>query len=106
MYVQYNTHGKFYPFFCKIKPHGKSRAVLFMELVVTLVLVLAGSLGLLAALDAGALVILLAAQVVHDAVLGAAAFEPFERIVERLVLLNMDFRHLFFPPSEYASKYA
>ena len=64
-----------------------------MRSIISLVSVLAGSLGLLAALDAGALVVLLAAQIRHDAGLGTAALKSLERVVQRLVLLDVDFRH-------------
>ena len=62
---------------------------------IALMLVLASGLRFLAALDAGALVVLLAAQIVHDAGLRAAALKTFQRIVERFVLLHMDLRHSF-----------
>ena len=62
-------------------------------LVITLILVLASSLRLFAATNAGALVVLLAAQIRHDAGLGTAALKSLERIVQRLILLDVDFRH-------------
>jgi hypothetical protein len=68
--------------------------------------ILPSSLGLFAALHAGALIILFAAEIIHDTGLGAAALKAFERIVERFVLLDMDFRHSLFPPPEYASRCA
>ena len=67
---------------------------------------LASSLGLFAAFNAGALIILLAAKVVHNAGLGTAALKTLECIVERFVLLDINFRHVFFPPSKYASRCA
>ena len=71
-----------------------------MQLIVALVLVLAGSLGFLAALDAGALIILLLAKIGQNTGLGAAALESLKSVIQRLVLLDMDFRHLFsLPPN-------
>ena len=64
-------------------------------LIVTLILVLAGGLGFLAALDAGALVVLLLSQVGQYTSLGTAALKSFKSIVQRFVLLDIDFRHLF-----------
>ena len=66
---------------------------IFYDLVVALVLVLTSSLRLFAATNAGALVVLLAAQIRHDAGLGTAALKSLERVVQRLVLLDVDFRH-------------
>ena len=65
--------------------------------VVTLILVLAGCLGLLAALDAGALVVFLLPQVGQDASLGAGALEALESSIQRLVLFDVNFRHSIFP---------
>ena len=62
-------------------------------LVVTLIFILARSFGFLAALYARALVIFLLAQIGQDAGLRAAAFESLQRIVQRLVLLHVNFRH-------------
>ena len=64
-----------------------------VALVVTLILVLACSLRLFAATNAGTLVVLLAAQIRHDASLGTAALKSLERVVQRLILLDVDFRH-------------
>ena len=58
-------------------------------------LVLPGSLGLLAALDAGALIVLLLPQIGQNAGLRAAALESLQSIVQRLILLDVDFRHVF-----------
>ena len=66
-----------------------------MSLIETLILVLAGSLGLFAALDAGALVVLLLSEVSQNAGLGAAALESLQSVVQRLVFLDVDFRHVF-----------
>ena len=77
-----------------------------MFLSIALMFVFACGLGFLAALHAGTLVILLAAEVVHNTSLRAAALKAFERIVERFILLHMDFRHRFFPPSKYAENRA
>ena len=69
--------------------------MLFFSSIVTLVLVLAGGLGFLAALDAGALVVLLLTEIGQNAGLCAAALESLQSIVQRLVLLDVDFRHVF-----------
>ena len=76
----------------------------FSASIITLVLVLAGGLALLAALDAGALIELLLTQIGQNAGLCAAALETLQRVIQRLVLFDVDFRHLFFPPSEYARR--
>ena len=73
-------------------------------LVVTLILVLASSLRLFAATNAGALVVLLAAQIRHDAGLGTAALKALQRALQRLVFSYTDFRHLYFPPSGAAGR--
>ena len=64
-------------------------------LVITLILVLACCFALLAALDAGALVVLLLSQISQYTGLGTAALKSFKSIVQRFVLLDIDFRHLF-----------
>ena len=69
-------------------------------LVETLILVLASSLGLLATLHAGALIMLTLADLCDDAGLGAAALETLQSAVDGLALFDMDLRHLYFPPSE------
>ena len=69
-----------------------------LDLVVALVLVLASGLGLLAALDAGALVVLLLAKVSQNAGLGAGALETLQSRIQRFVFLNLDGRHLFPSP--------
>ena len=69
-------------------------------LVASLILVLSGGLRFLAALDAGTLIIFLLPQVSQNAGLGAVALEPFKSTVQRLVLFDMNFRHLFsLPPN-------
>jgi ABC-type branched-subunit amino acid transport system permease subunit len=65
------------------------------ESVVTLIFVLAGGLGFLTALDAGALVVLLLSEVGQNAGLRAAALESLQSVVQRLVFLDVDFRHVF-----------
>ena len=67
----------------------------YMSLIETLVFVLASGLGFLAALDAGALVVLLLPEVGQNAGLRAAALESLQSIVQRLILLDVDFRHVF-----------
>jgi hypothetical protein len=66
-----------------------------MSSIVTLVLVLASGLGFLTALDAGALVVLLLSEVGQNAGLRAAALESLQSVVQRLILLDVDFRHVF-----------
>ena len=77
--------------------HEKNKAApagaALMGLIIALILVLAGRLGFLAALHAGALVVLLLPQIGQDAGLGAAALESLKSVIQRLVLLDMDFRH-------------
>jgi hypothetical protein len=68
---------------------------LHVRSIEALVLVLAGGLGFLAALDAGALVVLLLAKIGQNAGLGAAALESLQSVVQRLVLLDVNFRHVF-----------
>ena len=67
---------------------------------IELLLVLPGSLRLLAALHAGTLIMLSLANLGDHASLGAAALKPLERAVDGLAVLDMDLRHLYFPPSE------
>ncbi len=67
-------------------------------------LVLSGSLALLAALNAGADIMLSLADLSHNAGLGAAALKSLKSTLQRFVFLYMDFRHLFFPPSITPSK--
>ena len=75
-------------------PHPSMRNFAAL-LIVTLILVLACCLALLAALDAGALVVLLLSQISQYTGLGTAALKSFKSIVQRFVLLDIDFRHLF-----------
>ena len=72
--------------------------------LVELLAILAGSLGLLAALDAGALVMLTLTDLGQHAGLGAAALEALQGALQRLVLSDTDFRHLYFPPSGAAGR--
>ena len=62
--------------------------------------ILPGSLRLLATLDAGALVVLATAHLGQNTGLGAAALEALQGVLQRLALADMNFRHLYFPPSE------
>ena len=64
-------------------------------LVVTLILVLACSLALFAALYAGALVILSFSEVSQNACLSGIALKSLKCAIQRLVLFNVNFRHLF-----------
>ena len=72
---------------------------LLYALIITL-LVLASGLRLLATLDAGALIMLSLTNFGDDASLGAAALETLQSAVDGLAVLHMNFRHLYFPPSE------
>lgn len=63
--------------------------------IISLILVLAGSLALFTTLYAGALVVLLLSQILENACLGAATLESFKSIVQRFIFLDIDFRHLF-----------
>ena len=82
------------------KTEGISFGLLFKRLIITLILVLTSSLRLLAALYAGALVVLLLAEIREDASLCTAALESLQSIVQRLVFLYMDFRHFIsLPPN-------
>ena len=72
---------------------GASGIVFLKGSIVALIFILARCFRFLAAFYAGALVILLLAQVGQDAGLRAAAFESLQRIVQRLVLLHVNFRH-------------
>ena len=67
--------------------------------IITL-LVLASGLRLLAALDAGAFIMLSLADLGNDASLGAAALKTLQSAVDGFVFSYMDLRHLYFPPSE------
>ena len=75
-------------------------AVQFFILIETLVAVLAGSLALLAALDAGAFIALSSANFRNDTSLGAASLETLEGAIQRFAFLDMNFGHLYFPPSD------
>mgnify|MGYP004439257863 CR=1 FL=1 len=70
------------------------------SLTACFVAVLAGSLGLLAALDAGAFIALSATHLRQNAGLGAASLKTLQSAVQGLAFLDMDFRHLYFPPSD------
>ena len=74
-------------------------AVCFCLLVETL-LVLPSRLRLLAALHAGALIMLSLPNLSNHARLGAAALEPLQSTVDGLAVLHMDLRHSIFslPP--------
>ena len=65
-----------------------------LKLIETLVAVLAGSLALLATLHAGALVVLSLAHLGDNAGLGAATLKALQSAVQRLVLSDVNFRHL------------
>jgi len=85
----------------KIKATHKC-CLYIQELVRTSVLVLASCLGLFTALNAGALIIFFLSQISKYTGLGAAAFKSLKSTVERLVLFNDNFRHLFsLPPNTH-----
>ncbi len=64
-------------------------------LIITFVLVFACGFGFLAALNAGALVILLLAKIRENAGLCTAAFETLQCAVQGFVFLDVNFRHLY-----------
>ena len=70
-----------------------------LSLIETL-LVLASSLRLLATLDAGAFIMLSLTDFGDDASLCTATLKTLQCAVDGLAVLNMDLRHLYFPPSE------
>ena len=74
--------------------------VFFARLIIALIAVLAGSLGLLAALDAGAFIALATAHLGNDTGLSAASLEALQGAIQRFAFLDMNFGHLFFPPSD------
>ena len=82
------------------QPDGLRRFVGSIELLA----ILAGGLRLLAALDAGALVMLALTDLSQDTRLGTAALEALQSALQRLVLSHTDFRHLYFPPSGAAGR--
>ena len=67
------------------------------------VLLLFGGFGLLTALHAGAFIVLSSAQLGKDAGLRAGSLKSSERIIQRLIFLEMDFRHCF-PSSRGAAR--
>ena len=78
----------------------RGRGMFTKRSIITLITVLARSLRLLAALDAGALVALALTHLGQDARLGAASLETLQSAVQGLALLDMNFGHLCFPPSD------
>jgi len=68
--------------------------------LIELLTVLAGSLGLLAALHTGTLVVLTLADLGQHSGLGAAALEALQSALQRLVFSYTDFRHyISLPPA-------
>ena len=61
-----------------------------------------GSLRLLAALNAGTLVMLTLTNLGQHTRLGTAALKTLQRVVQGLALFDMDLRHCISPPSEAA----
>lgn len=64
---------------------------------IELLLVLPGSLRLLAALHAGTLVVLTLTHLGQHPGLGATTLKTLQRALQRLILPDMDFRHYCFP---------
>ena len=88
--------------FDKMKRAERRRSArLLRRSIISLVSVLAGSLGLLAALDAGALIALSSPHFGQDACLGAASLETLQSAVQGLAFLDVDFGHLFSLPPMY-----
>ena len=69
------------------------------SVLVELLTVLASGLRLLAALHAGALVVLTLTDLSQHTRLGAAALKALQSALQRLIFTNADFRHFYFPPS-------
>ena len=67
----------------------------YCRLVITLILVLACSLALLAALYARALIILSLSEVSQNTCLSSVTLKSLQSAIERLVLFNVNLRHLF-----------
>ena len=67
--------------FDKLKRAERRRSARLRRSIISLVSVLAGSLGLLAALDAGALIALSSPHFGQDACLGAASLETLQSAV-------------------------
>ena len=72
----------------------------FFILVETLIAVLTSSLALLAALHTGALIALSLANLRQNAGLSAASLESLQSAVQALAFLDVNFGHLYFPPSD------
>lgn len=78
-------------------PSGNPEGILStnQEGLIELSLVLAGSFRLLLALQAGADIMLALLDLGDDALLGTAALEATQSALQRLVLLDANFRHCF-----------
>ena len=72
--------------------------------LVVLLAVLTGSLRLLAALNAGALIMLALTNLGQHARLGTATLKALQGALQRFILSHTDFRHLYFPPSGAAGR--
>ena len=81
-----------------LHPFGYS--ISFKLSLIETLLVLASSLRLLATLDAGAFIMLSLTDFSDDASLCTATLKTLQCAVDGLAVLNMDLRHLYFPPSE------
>ena len=69
-------------------------------ILVELLLVLASGLALLAALDTGAVIELTLTNLGQNTGLSAAALKTLQSVLQRLTITDMNFGHLYFPPSE------
>ena len=75
-------------------------AAFFSDFLIETLLVLASGLRLLAALHAGAFIMLSLANLGNHAGLGAATLKTLQCAVDGFAFLDMNLRHLYFPPSE------
>ena len=71
------------------------RRLLIFSLIEALILVFTCSFGLFTTLDAGALIVLFLSQISQNAGLCTASLKSFKSVVQRLVFLDVNFRHLF-----------
>ena len=85
--------------FRRSKKYRTSRCGTFAFLVETL-LVLTSGLRLLATLHAGAFIMLSLANLGDNACLSAATLETLQCAIDGFAFLDMNLRHLYFPPSE------
>ena len=72
------------------------------RLLVISLAVLPGRLRLLAALDAGAFIMLALTNLSEDPGLCAGTLKTLQSIIQRFAFSHSNFSHSIFPPSEYA----